>query len=69
MNELSFSRPVTQHQYNVDQFTGRPVSPVGTNQWVRGQIVRKYSPQFRPPTLGFYPYDPTDPTTWHQAQL
>lgn len=65
---FSFNR-MDDRNWDVQQFTGYPVSTVGEGRWVRGQIVRRFSPQFRPPMLGYFAYDPTDPATWHQPQV
>jgi hypothetical protein len=53
-----------ERNFNVNAFTGQRVSSVGTGQWARGDIVRAYSPSIHPPMLGYYAYDPTDPTSW-----
>lgn len=62
------TNPMDDRNFSVQQFTGYPVGSVPGTNWVRGQVVRMYTPSFRPSTLGYYTYDPTDPTTWHQSQ-
>jgi hypothetical protein len=58
------TKPLDQRNYDVQQVTGYSVSTVPAGGWVRGQTVRLYQPEFRPSTLGYYAYDPTDPTSW-----
>lgn len=63
---FAFSRQVTEQNWTVDQHTGY-VSGQPVNGWERGQLMRQTSPQFRPPMLGHYAYDPTDPSSWSQG--
>lgn len=62
------TRPMDERRYDVQQFTGQSYSTVQGGGWVRGQIIRMYQPNMHPPMLGYFMYDPTDPTTWHQSQ-
>jgi hypothetical protein len=62
------TRPMDERMWSVQQYTGTPVSNLQAGQWERGQIIRMFTPSFHPNTLGYWPYDPTDPTTWHQPQ-
>jgi hypothetical protein len=58
------SRPVGDRNYDVQYPTGYSVSTVPTGSWARGQIIRQFQPTIHPPMLGYYAYDPTDPTSW-----
>lgn len=58
------TRRFDDRNFQVQQFTGYPVSNVSAGQWQRGTIIRKYQPAFRPPFLGLVAYDPTRPDTW-----
>jgi len=62
------TKPMDERNWDVQQYTGYAVSTVQGGNWARGQIVRQFTPAFRPPTLGYYPYDPTNPSSWHQSQ-
>lgn len=57
------SRPVGVRFYDVQQFTGYPVSTVRGGQWFRGILLRKGSPRLNPERLPVM-YDPTNPATW-----
>lgn len=65
---FSFARPVDDRNFDVNEF-GQPVHSEPVGNWQRGNIVRRYTPSFRPPMLGYYAYDPTDPSSWHQSQI
>ena len=58
------TRPMADRNYTVQQYTGYSVSTVPRGAWVRGQIIRQYQPEIHPPMLGYFAYDPTDPSTW-----
>lgn len=62
------TNPLDDRNWDIQQFTGYPVSTVQPGQWERGQIVRMFTPNLHPAPLGLFMYDPTDPTTWHQSQ-
>jgi hypothetical protein len=60
--------PMDERYWTIQQFTGYPVSNLTPGNWSRGAIIKSISPNLRPPVLGYYPYDPTDPSSWHQLQ-
>jgi hypothetical protein len=62
------TNPMDDRNWDVQQFTGYPVSNVQSGQWMRGSIIRMFTPNVHPPILGYFAYDPTDPGTWHQPQ-
>lgn len=53
-----------ERNYDVQAFTGYPVSTVRAGQWARGVLYRQAMPalQLSQPALPMY--DPTDPRTW-----
>lgn len=63
------TRDVTKRNYDVQAFTGYPVSNVSAGHWVRGDIVRMDQPMFRTSTWDLYNYDPTNPLTWNNANF
>lgn len=58
------TRPVGDRRYEVQAFTGRPVSTVPQGRWNRGAIVRFMTPNVRPNFDPLYMNDPTDPTRY-----
>lgn len=66
--EYMVTRPLDERNYDVQWPTGYSVSSVPSGSWVRGDIIRQQAINFRPPMLGYFAYNPTDPTTWHQGQ-
>ena len=66
-NEGLFTRSVGEPQYDVQAFTGYATSTNPAGQWNRGSIARYGAPVMRLPREK-YVVDPTDPSTWHQAQ-
>lgn len=62
------TRSMTQHPYEVQQFTGYSTATNPKGQWVRGQIVRQDQVEFRTSTWDLYMYDPTNPLTWNDAR-
>lgn len=61
------TRPMAERNYDINAY-GFPIASTPTGLWQRGAIVRRYQPVMHPPTLGYFAYDPTDPSTWHQSQ-
>lgn len=60
-------RKFTEDNYTVNVYTGMAQSTVPGGGWARGQVIRKFQPPMHPPMLGYFAYDPTDPTTWNDA--
>lgn len=60
---LMVTRPTSDRRYDVQQFTGAPVSTVPAGRWSRGSIARVGAPQFRLPRERWM-YDPTMPVQW-----
>jgi hypothetical protein len=65
MGGAMITRPIDERNYDVQWPTGYAVSTVPSGSWSRGQIVRQFQPNIHPPMLGYFAYDPTDPTTWN----
>lgn len=55
------TRPLADRRYEVQAFTGRPVSTVPQGRWNRGFVVRFMTPEVRPAVWPLYMMDPTDP--------
>lgn len=69
--EYGVSRPVSDFHYDiaypdVPPNNLHPATPSGN--FARGNIIRQYQPRMHPPMLGYFTYNPNDPTTWHQGQ-
>lgn len=63
------SRPVDDRNWDVNPYSPwNSYSTVIGGNWARGSVIRKFQPTIRPPMLGYYAYDPTDPNSWHQSQ-
>lgn len=63
---FAFTRQIDERNWTVNQNTGY-VSGQPVNGWERGQLMRSSNPQIRPPFLGLYAYDPTNPASWRQG--
>lgn len=68
--EYMITRPIMDYHYDAMStvVVGAAVSNVPTNGFMRGNIIRQYQPSIHPPMLGYFTYNPSDPTTWHQSQ-
>lgn len=58
------SRPMDDRRWDVQAFTGRPVSRVPQGQWSRGIVHRWDVPPVSPNPQALFMYDPTDPVRY-----
>lgn len=58
------SRPMDDRRFEVQAFTGFPVSTLSTGRWNRGILYRANQPVLKSSKRSLYMYDPTNPSTW-----
>jgi hypothetical protein len=58
------SRPMPDHTYEVQQFTGRPIANNPRGRWSRGSVARFGAPAFHPNVGPLFMNDPTDPVRY-----